>query len=311
MIAKMARLVTVGVPSYNRPDGLRRCLSSLMDQTFKDFAIVVSDNASSDPSVWDVLGEFARMGDRMSVICQPVNLGPTANFLAVVARAESPYFMWCADDDWLEPDAIEKLVQTIDDARVSLAYPTTVTHHRDGSTAVQRSRSVVGSPFVRILRYYMSVGANGQFYGLGRTELFRQIGLLNRLAEDWMFVAQLACSGELRLVPEAVLHRTAGGTSRSVREMCMRLELPRYVALVPNLVIAAGAARDIATGRALLGEIGVLKRTCLAAVCFAALYTRLTFKRGIAAPVIGVLTKTLGEARYKKFRLALRGRIGI
>src|SRR6185369_14932342 len=52
-------LVSVGVPTYSRPEGLRRALRALTEQTYENLEIIVSDNASPGTETSDVVGEFS------------------------------------------------------------------------------------------------------------------------------------------------------------------------------------------------------------------------------------------------------------
>ena len=91
-------LVSVGIPTYNRPDGLARTLARMRGQSHANLEIVVSDNASTDPRVREVLDE--NRGDpRVKVFLQPENRGPVANFNFVLEQARGEYFVWAADDD--------------------------------------------------------------------------------------------------------------------------------------------------------------------------------------------------------------------
>ena len=58
--------VGIGVPTYNRPDGLRRTLACLSAQTYPHLDILVSDNASPDSAVADVVAEMAARDPRMT-----------------------------------------------------------------------------------------------------------------------------------------------------------------------------------------------------------------------------------------------------
>lgn len=104
-------LVSVGVPTFERPDGLRRTLSHLVAQTYRRLEIVVSDNASSNPDVERVIAEFTSRDSRIRYFRQEHNLGAMANFKFVLAQATGEYFMWAADDDEWSPEFVEKCLR--------------------------------------------------------------------------------------------------------------------------------------------------------------------------------------------------------
>ncbi len=95
--------VTVGIPNFGRPDGLRRCLDSLLRQSFRDFEIIVSDDASPDPEVRRVIEGFAARDPRVRPHFHPSNIGMFRNFRFVLDEARAPLFLWSSNDDhWSE-----------------------------------------------------------------------------------------------------------------------------------------------------------------------------------------------------------------
>ena len=106
-------LVTIGIPTFNRPEGLRRTLGDLCAQTYRHIEIVVSDNASPGSAVRDVVDEFAANDARVSYHRHPENVGAMRNFSSLVLKARGEFFMWAADDDRWEPFFVERCVQRL------------------------------------------------------------------------------------------------------------------------------------------------------------------------------------------------------
>src|ERR1700688_2286292 len=100
-------LVSVGIPTYNRPVGLRRTLEFICGQTYSNIEIIVSDNASLDPGTKSVAEEFAARDERIKYFRQRANIGAMENFRFVLAKASGDYFMWAADDDEWDPRFVE------------------------------------------------------------------------------------------------------------------------------------------------------------------------------------------------------------
>lgn len=113
-------LVSVGIPTYNRPEGLRRTLECIAGQTYRNLEIIVSDNASPGDATEKVVREFMVSDPRFQYYRQPENQGPIFNFQFVLEKATGKYFMWAADDDWREPGFIEALWEKLsaDDSAV-------------------------------------------------------------------------------------------------------------------------------------------------------------------------------------------------
>jgi glycosyltransferase involved in cell wall biosynthesis len=103
-------LVTVGMPSYNRPGLLHRSLGLIRAQTYQNLDIIVSDNASPDIRVSELVLAEAEVDPRIRYIRQDANIGPSGNFIFVLRQAKGSFFMWAADDDEWHPSFIEKLL---------------------------------------------------------------------------------------------------------------------------------------------------------------------------------------------------------
>jgi glycosyltransferase involved in cell wall biosynthesis len=100
-------LVSVGIPTFDRPTGLRRTLQLMCGQTYSNIEILVSDNASPGSETESVAREFSARDKRIKYFRQPTNIGPIANFRFVLAKASGDYFMWAADDDEWDARFIE------------------------------------------------------------------------------------------------------------------------------------------------------------------------------------------------------------
>ena len=106
-------LVSVGIPTFNRPDGLRRTLECITGQTYKNLEIIVSDNCSSSSETEEVVREFVSKDSRIQYYRQDFNKGAAFNFQFVLEKATGEYFMWAADDDIHEREFISSLVEPL------------------------------------------------------------------------------------------------------------------------------------------------------------------------------------------------------
>lgn len=105
--------VTIGVPVFNAETLLEQSLKNLAAQSFKDFKVLILDNASTDATP-DIAKRFAAQDPRFEYHRQPLNKGAKQNFLDVLEMADTPYFMWRADDDLSDVNFIEETVRLLD-----------------------------------------------------------------------------------------------------------------------------------------------------------------------------------------------------
>jgi glycosyltransferase involved in cell wall biosynthesis len=105
--------VSVGLPVFNGARYLERCLKSILGQTFHDFDLVISDNASQDetPAICE---QLAARDSRVRYIRNSRNIGIMENFAAVAREARGELFAWIGSDDLWEPDFLNMLVGALD-----------------------------------------------------------------------------------------------------------------------------------------------------------------------------------------------------
>lgn len=103
--------VTVFIPTYNRAGLLPEAIKSVLGQTYDDFKLVVSDNASDD-STPQVVASFD--DPRLEYVRQPENLGLLGNHNWFLQRIETDYALILADDDLVYPGALERSVAELD-----------------------------------------------------------------------------------------------------------------------------------------------------------------------------------------------------
>src|SRR5438105_427229 len=106
-------LVTVGIPTYNRAEGLARTLEAVCTQTHRNLEIIVSDNASTDPDVENVVRDFMARDARVIYHRHSQNIGAMANFSSLVSKGAGEFFMWAADDDRWEAFFVERCVREL------------------------------------------------------------------------------------------------------------------------------------------------------------------------------------------------------
>lgn len=93
-------LISVGIPCYNRPEGLAKAIESVLSQTHRNFELIISDNCSENPLVRKCALKYSSMDNRVKYFRQSSNIGAIANFKYLAGEAKSKYFIWLADDDY-------------------------------------------------------------------------------------------------------------------------------------------------------------------------------------------------------------------
>lgn len=124
--------LTVCIPTYNRPEYLADCLSSVFSQSCSDFVVVVLDNASTV----DYSGVLRTHQDpRLNYRRHPVNLGPAGNgAFALTADWRTPYLMIFHDDDLMHPRLIEWELEALMADQQAVLAASGMTFFRNGQT---------------------------------------------------------------------------------------------------------------------------------------------------------------------------------
>jgi glycosyl transferase family 2 len=112
--------VTVFIPTYNRAILLPHAIRSVLEQTFEDLRLLVSDNASEDETP-DVVASFD--DPRIEYVRQPENLGLLGNQNWFLSRVETEFALILGDDDLIYPTLLERTVAQLDrHARAGVAH---------------------------------------------------------------------------------------------------------------------------------------------------------------------------------------------
>lgn len=105
----MSFLISVIVPIYQSELTLRRCLDSILSQTFEDFELILVDDGSTDSS-YGICREYAKDDPRIRIINKSHSGVSDARQLGLDS-ARGEYVLYCDSDDWMESIMIEKLIQ--------------------------------------------------------------------------------------------------------------------------------------------------------------------------------------------------------
>ncbi len=128
-------LVSVGIPTYERPEGLRNTLRYITRQTYPNIEIIISDNCSSGDETRAVAEQFISEYPYIRYFRQERNIGVMANFKFVLEKAAGEYFMWAADDDEWESNFIEVCLRSSESGcSVMTGF---VTHYRKSGVRIE------------------------------------------------------------------------------------------------------------------------------------------------------------------------------
>jgi len=210
---KPAPKVSIGLPVYNGADYLEEALASILAQTFTDFELIISDNASTDRTA-DICRDFAARDSRIVYHRQPKNLGACRNYDLTFHMSRGEYFKWAAHDDLLAPTFLERHVEELDaHLDCNLVYSRTIRLNASGARTGDDLADFAldnGHPASRLEAWIFPWGkACTPVFGLIRRSAMAKTGLHgNYPGSDRVFLGEMALGGKARAIDEGLfLHR--------------------------------------------------------------------------------------------------------
>jgi glycosyltransferase involved in cell wall biosynthesis len=216
--------VAIGMPVWNGEAFLSEAIESILAQTYGDFQLVISDNASTDATT-EICRAYAKLDKRIRYIRQEKNIGAARNYNEVFRRSSGQYFKWAAHDDVLAPTFIEECVRVLDaDESVVLCSPATVLINEDGSplryssqhkamvdsggtkwpvTPEKNPRLMSADPAERFAAVLSNMFLCLEFFGLIRRSALEQSALKPcHVGGDKVLLGELSLIGRYYLFPE-------------------------------------------------------------------------------------------------------------
>lgn len=110
--------LSIIVPVYNVKQYLDKCITSILDQSFKDFELILVDDGSTDGS-GDVCETYAKSDSRVQVYHQS-NQGQAVARNFALRKANGEYIGFVDSDDWIQPEMYERLINAVQDKDVDI-----------------------------------------------------------------------------------------------------------------------------------------------------------------------------------------------
>jgi glycosyltransferase involved in cell wall biosynthesis len=203
--------VSIGLPVYNREKFLRDTLESLLAQTFEDFELIISDNASTD-GTQAICREYTSKDPRIRYYHNDQNRGASWNYNHVFELSVGKYFKWAASDDLCAPNYLLRCVEVLDrNPSCVLCFPQTVMIDEVGNDIGHYATGLnLTSPSAHErYRQFHDLLANSidrvvpVAFALMRSSVLKATPLVGPyVGSDWVLAADFALRGGFCEVPE-------------------------------------------------------------------------------------------------------------
>jgi len=215
--------VSIGMPVYNGERFVRQAIDSVLGQTFADFELIISDNASTDDTE-KICRAYARRDPRIRYFRNETNIGAARNFNRVFRLSSGEYYKLANADDACAPDLVASCAGVLDRyPEVVLCYAQTTLIDERGAVIREyddgldlRSTKVTE----RFRAAMHGVKLVNVFQGLLRSSAMRKTRLMGSYCgSDVLLLEELALYGQFWEIPRRLffrrLHSRAASSIRS------------------------------------------------------------------------------------------------
>ncbi|MFN7044606.1 MAG: glycosyltransferase family 2 protein [Flavobacterium sp.] len=117
----MNQIISVILPVYNGERFLSDAIKSVLNQTYRDFELIVINDCSTD-STLEIISEFALQDSRIKVITNPINKKLPASLNIGHQSATGDYITWTSDDNLYKPNAFETYLHHLQNSMSHIVY---------------------------------------------------------------------------------------------------------------------------------------------------------------------------------------------
>lgn len=211
--------LTIGMPVYNGASTIRFALDSLLTQTYSEFVLIISDNASMD-NTESICLEYQLKDQRVRYVRNLENIGPHHNFCKVLDEAETEFFMWAAHDDHWAKDYIESIMECFKQCSSSIAAINTeaiYTINKSEKKFFAEGKAFydfeIGDPILRV-KHILKNNYGNLFYSIYRREYLynkKAQSILSNLKcysqNEIPLFLEVALRGNFKVIPEPKFYK--------------------------------------------------------------------------------------------------------
>ena len=224
--------VSIGLPVYNGEKFIHKCLDSLLEQTYDNFEILISDNASTD-NTKNICQEYSQKDKRIHYIRQEKNIGLLPNFNFVLDHANTKFFMWMGVDDYILPNYIKKNMDVLISNSNIVGSVSKITPYNFSEQHIDKIDSKfidftkklrtrfkklnafsISGNYDQKVRKYLTGSTCQIIYGIFRTEQLKK-SIISSLfvGLDWAEMLNVLKYGDIHVINEVLMYEFEGGRS--------------------------------------------------------------------------------------------------
>jgi glycosyltransferase involved in cell wall biosynthesis len=207
--------VSIGLPVFNGEQFLEQSLDSILSQTYTNFELIISDNASTDRTE-SICRRYSERDARVRYYRQPRNRGVTWNFRQVALLARGAYFLWTAHDDCFAPEYLERCLAFLQkNPDTVVCYSKAIEIDENGKQLARKEQTLGADapcPHQRFRELIRMEHNCESIFGMIRTDVLKKTSIHGDFPDsDRCVLAELALYGKFDKLPEYFFfHREHG-----------------------------------------------------------------------------------------------------
>jgi glycosyltransferase involved in cell wall biosynthesis len=202
--------LSIGLPVYNGEKYIAQSIEALLGQSYKNFELIISDNASTD-STGEICRQYEKEDSRIRYFRQSVNIGLSPNHNFVVQQARGELFKWAANDDLYARDLVERCVEALDEhPDVVLAHSWTARIDTSGNViaAYEYPLTTFSPSAPERFRSMLFDSGGDDDYAVMRIDVLRRTAMKESYHHaDHTIIAELSLHGRFYQVPDWLYFR--------------------------------------------------------------------------------------------------------
>lgn len=244
---KMSKL-TIGVPVFNGERHIGEAIESILSQSYDDFKVIISDNASTDGTK-KICEKYAARDQRINYVSQDSNVGAFNNFKYLISQCTTELFVYLAADDRWSSEYLERNVRNLDTNPNAICSVSKIMFTANGkfSHNSNGTYSLDGTIRDNIRNYLLGLpNDNSRYYGVFRSYVIGNafLGLRPFHAADWYMMLMTLLYGQHVEIGEVLMCREVAEPSRYLNSI--RVDNTGFINLVfPLLPMSLALIRKL------------------------------------------------------------------
>jgi glycosyltransferase involved in cell wall biosynthesis len=202
--------LSIGLPVFNGEGYLAESIEALLGQSYEDFELIISDNASTD-STPGICHHYEKRDSRIRYVRQPLNIGLVPNHNFVVGQARGELFKWASHDDLYARDLLKRCIDVLDDypqAVLAQSWSAIIDSSGTATKLIKYPSATASSRAPERFRSMLFDGKGDYTYAVMRTNVLRRTSLhASYHFADRTLITELALHGPFYQVADWLYFR--------------------------------------------------------------------------------------------------------